>query len=543
MLNKAVLYTNYVYYSSHRNTGDDSTYRTHQLAYDIIGDTAFKYSYDNAGNITSIKKGSRSVSGSDSTETANLSAYASYTYNNLYELKRENNTVSGKTNYWSYDRTGNIKTRTEYAYTTAETLSNPIKTVTYQYGKDGKTGWNKLLTGVDLDGNGTYGTGETITYDAIGNPTSYLGANLTWFGRELKSYSKNGVTYNYKYDASRLRGTKTSSTGQTSTYQYIDGKLVYENRSGTDLYYYYDSYGSPTAIVYYTSGSNTPHGIYIATNAQGDVKYLYNASGTLLVQYDYDAWGNIIAERDANGGALSETLKDISDLCPFRYRGYYYDSETGLYYLQSRYYDPQTGRFLNTDDRLNTDSVLGYNTFAYCENNPVNMSDSTGHQSVEAERDKTNVGWLAVVALVVAAFVVTVAVTAQVIRDIVETTDNIVNTRDQSVYTLVDPNDGNKVKYIGRTNAPTRREGEHKRDPFHKERKHYKMIVVRTRLTIPEAKIAEQTLISAYSLSYLDNARREIAVGNLSRFKSNIENVIKLFGSVTEDELMDLMGR
>ena len=275
MLNEAVLYTNYVYYSSHRNTGDDSTYRTHQLAYDIIGDTAFKYSYDNAGNITSIKKGNRSVSGSDSTETANLSAYASYTYNNLYELKRENNAVSGKTNYWSYDRTGNIKTRTEYAYTTAETLSNPIKTVTYQYGNDGKNGWNKLLTGVDLDGNGSYGTGETITYDAIGNPTSYLGATLTWFGRELNSYSKGGVTYSYKYDASGLRGTKTTSTGQTSTYQYIDGKLVYENRNGTDLYYYYDSYGSPTSIVYYTNGSNTAHSVYIATNAQGDVKYLY----------------------------------------------------------------------------------------------------------------------------------------------------------------------------------------------------------------------------------------------------------------------------
>ena len=97
------------------------------------------------------------------------------------------------------------------------------------------------------------------------------------------------------------------------------------------------------------------------------------------MQYDYDAWGNIIAERDANGGALSGSLLTYSEMCPFRYRGYYYDSDTGLYYLQSRYYDPQTGRFLNTDDRLNTDSVLGYNTFAYCENNPVNMSDPTGH--------------------------------------------------------------------------------------------------------------------------------------------------------------------
>ena len=119
--------------------------------------------------------------------------------------------------------------------------------------------------------------------------------------------------------------------------------------------------------------------VYFAYNAQGDVIGLYGYNGTLYATYDYDAWGNCTVTplvADTAGHSITDA-NHIAHINPFRYRGYYYDTETGLYYLQSRYYDPQTGRFLNADSQLNPD-YLGNNVFAYCSNNPVKRSDSTG---------------------------------------------------------------------------------------------------------------------------------------------------------------------
>ena len=104
---------------------------------------------------------------------------------------------------------------------------------------------------------------------------------------------------------------------------------------------------------------------------QGDILAVLNGqTGAVEASYTYDAWGRVISST----GALAE-------INPFRYRGYYYDGETGLYYLQSRYYDPETGRFINADGIIAGagGSVKGYNLFAYCVNNPVNMSDNSGH--------------------------------------------------------------------------------------------------------------------------------------------------------------------
>ena len=107
-------------------------------------------------------------------------------------------------------------------------------------------------------------------------------------------------------------------------------------------------------------------------NAQGDVTGLVNSSGTQMVAYTYDAWGNPLTTT----GTMADTLGKLN---PFRYRGYVYDTETGLYYLGSRYYNPETGRFINADNQLSTGSDLtGMNLFAYCGNNPVNRIDPTG---------------------------------------------------------------------------------------------------------------------------------------------------------------------
>ena len=120
---------------------------------------------------------------------------------------------------------------------------------------------------------------------------------------------------------------------------------------------------------------------------------LYAGDGSLRVRYIYDSWGNTLSVQDGNGQEITSE-NDIGNLNPFRYRGYYFDSDTGLYYLQNRYYDPQTCRFVNADGVVPAtgNSVQGYNLFVYCMNNPVNMIDSAGNwpQFIENAVDWVN---------------------------------------------------------------------------------------------------------------------------------------------------------
>ena len=216
----------------------------------------------------------------------------------------------------------------------------------------------------------------------------YLGANLEWFGRQLNSYIieddaettdvNESLNVSYTYDANGLRGSKTVN-GVKSDYLYLDGKLVYEKKGDVDIYYNYDSYGNFAGMKWYDA-AGTAYALYALTNAQGDVLGLYNGNGELKIAYTYDTWGKVLSETDAQGNPLTGNLIEYSKLNPFRYRGYYYDSETGLYYLQSRYYNPEIGRFLNSDNITDPGAgVLAFNTFMYCANNPVNASDPSGH--------------------------------------------------------------------------------------------------------------------------------------------------------------------
>ena len=112
-------------------------------------------------------------------------------------------------------------------------------------------------------------------------------------------------------------------------------------------------------------------------NLQGDVIAILNAMGGTVVEYKYDAWGNILSVT----GSMASTLGAVN---PFRYRGYYYDAESGWYYLQSRYYDPQVGRFLNADGIIGANGgIMGYNMFAYCNNNPVIYADESGYEILD----------------------------------------------------------------------------------------------------------------------------------------------------------------
>ena len=170
------------------------------------------------------------------------------------------------------------------------------------------------------------------------------------------------------------QGTHVTGT-QTVTHEYLtlNGKVAREtirtnNTLTAVLDFIYDESGKPFALKYSTDGTSFETYYYVL-NLQGDVVKLIQANGHVVAQYTYDAWGKILD----SGGNLAEVN-------PLRYRGYYYDNETGFYYLQSRYYDPANRRFINADIYASTDSsdAVACNMFAYCGNNPVTNSDESG---------------------------------------------------------------------------------------------------------------------------------------------------------------------
>ena len=295
------------------------------------------YTYDAAGNITSV------------TDGENVTRYY---YDNMGQLIREDNPYSQKTCVYAYDSCGNILSRTEYGYTDDENPTGGTATV-YEYNN---AAWGDQLTSWN---------GESITYDAIGNPLLYRGRSLTWTqGRRLAGITAEGLNVTYTYDES---GTRTGKTvNGVSTQYYINGSQILAQKSGEDiLYFLYDETGAAVGFKYNNN-------LYLyRKNLQGDILAVLNGqTGAAEASYTYDAWGRVISST----GALAE-------INPFRYRGYYYDGETGFYYVSSRYYDPEIGRWINADNVIAGvgGDLKGYNLFAYCFNNPVNMDDQAGN--------------------------------------------------------------------------------------------------------------------------------------------------------------------
>ena len=249
-------------------------------------------------------------------------------------------TVGGTSYTYTYDTAGNIQSKKVGSTTT-----------NYTYGN---SAWRDLLTAYN---------GGSITYSG-GNPTKYYdGSTFTWTqGRRLATAKVGGTNISYTYDMAGVRSSKT--VGSTKyDFTTLSGLVTRQTGGGKTIDFVYDENNQPLAMKY----NNTLY--YYVLNAQGDVVRIVNSSRNTVASYTYDPWGKIISS--------SGTLADIN---PLRYRGYYYDSETGFYYLQSRYYDPEIGRFINADSYASTDAtgLLSTNMFAYCENDPVNKSDPTG---------------------------------------------------------------------------------------------------------------------------------------------------------------------
>ncbi|EYE87111.1 hypothetical protein Q428_15270, partial [Fervidicella metallireducens AeB] len=253
-----------------------------------------------------------------------------------------------------------ILNKIEYAYTTSDTLGDALKTVTYNYGD---ANWKDKLTAVTVkigtDNPQTY----DIIYDAIGNPLTYNGYTYTWeMGRQLAGISGNGINASFKYNAEGIRTEKTVGT-VTTKYHLVGDKVTFETDGTDTIYYSYDS--SDNLISMKLNGVE----YYYIRNAQGDIIGLLDSTGTQVVSYTYDSWGKLIS--------IDGSLKDsVGVKNPYRYRGYRYDTEAGMYYLNSRYYNPDLGRFINSDSITGVaGELLSHNAFAYCMNNVVNMDD------------------------------------------------------------------------------------------------------------------------------------------------------------------------
>ena len=298
----------------------------------------FSHTYDNVGNISTVTRNGLTTT---------------YEYDNLGQLTRVNDPHANKSTVYTYDRGGNITSYSEYAYTMG-TLGTATKTVNYVYGD---TNWKDKVTSID---------GKEITYDAIGNPLTYDGWTFTWkVGRMLSSMAKTGTNAQFTYDHNGLRIRKVVN-GVATNYMLNGKNIVHMTQGSNDLHFFYDAQNKPAMVRF--NGTD----YFYVYNLQGDVVAMIDANGTQVVEYHYDAWGAPIAKN----GSMAATLGTTN---PFRYRGYMYDEETGLYWLENRYYNPIWKRFVNPDSVLVKANGLPMNNlYQYCWNKPVAYADDTG---------------------------------------------------------------------------------------------------------------------------------------------------------------------
>ena len=475
---------------NYENLGNNKT--TTSISSITNGTNSISYTYDNLGNIQTITEGSI--------------LKATYYYDGLNQLIREDNVDLNKTITYTYDLGGNITTKTEYPYTT-ENLGTATNTINYSYTN---TNWKDQLTSYN---------GQAITYDAIGNPIIYNGNNYTWQnGRELAQIVNGTNTYQYKYNDEGIRIEK--NVNGTVTKYYTEGtKVIYEKQGNNTIYYSYDETGSIVGINY-----NGTEYWYIK-NFQGDIIGILDNNLTQVVSYTYDSWGKLISIKDANRNEITDTT-NIGLINPYRYRSYRYDTETGLYYLNSRYYNPEWGRFINADGYGGqVGELLSHNVYAYCLNNPVNNYDPDGDIALAIPFIAISVKDLLIATV---GFVGGVAIGGTIFDNIKDNETSKAksepiaktpNRRTHTVYTL--RNEKKIVEYVGRTGRPIEyRKQEHLANPA---RAHLILQKEAENLTLTQARGLEQILIDKYQTlnrnNLASNQRNGIWLYNPNRSK------------------------
>ncbi len=212
--------------------------------------------------------------------------------------------------------------------------------------------------------------GNSITYDSKNsfNVSSYKGNYYTFEGRRLTKITNSSGYWEYTYNDLGLRTKKCNQDGTITYYEYDGDKLIYEKSSTARLDFLYDENGELYGFI----KDSTDKYFYIR-DCLKNILGIIDSEGKLVVKYNCEAYGKCAIVSDTSGCSLGS-------LNPFRYKGYYYDSETGMYYCQSRYYVPDWCRWLNADNLnfLEPQSLNGLNLFAYCSNDPVNNCDPSG---------------------------------------------------------------------------------------------------------------------------------------------------------------------
>ena len=327
--------------------------------------TNYTYSYDASGNITEVRN--------------NGTLLYKYEYDEAGQIAKDYNFATSTATTFVYDANGNILSKTPYTNVTSADLSTATAGTTITYAYD--TNWTDKLTSYN---------GQEIVYDAIGNPTTYRGATLTWNGRLLTSYEKGEDRFEYTYNDEGLRTSKKyyKNGVYNLTYHYLwkNSTLYGAMVSFAD--------GTEPFVINYLYDNNSVVGIYLngsvllfLKNIRGDIVSVVNTENNeIVLNYYYDAWGNTYHEKsNSMGDAIVAAI--VFSVNNFSYRGYFCDVETGFYYLQSRYYDPEIGRFINLDDaeiaRNPSYESLDINLFAYCRNNPVAYIDYSGTITLE----------------------------------------------------------------------------------------------------------------------------------------------------------------
>jgi len=355
-----------------------------------------------------------------------------------------------------------------------------ISTDTYTYGN---SNWEDQLTKFN---------NQEITYDMIGNPLT-IGNNilLSWInGRSLNSYqdSSRDLKATYKYNQNGIRISKRVNDVETK--YYLEGKrIIYERRGNNLIKYLYDSTGI-LGLVY----NNDVY--YYIKNLQGDIIGLLDSTYNKIVSYEYDSWGRVLSVKDNEGNIIIDS-NNIGIINPFRYRGYYYDEETSLYYLNSRYYNPNWCRFVNADGIIGANKdIISYNLYVYVSNNPIIFIDKTGTFALSIPvvigsilNSSTIISMTKAIASITAFSLIGYG---GLITDVSDSEDPPQKKKgEHNVYVLANRSNGD-VEYVGRTKNLGSAKSRHKHNTA---RAHLKFVPVAMNVDYPTARGLEQLLI------------------------------------------------
>lgn len=362
------------------NAGDNQTATVVKNGSTVISKTQYEYGEDDKvkSETTGITDADKATTSYEYDEKDNITAIttsagtASYIYDSNQQLVRVNDQAAGKTYVFVYDERGNIQARKEYAYTTAADVSGltPTKTDTFTYYSNAQNNWQDELATVN---------GTAVTYDASGNPLTFGDMSFTWKnGRQLAEIQKGTDTISYIYDDCGIRTSKTVN-GVTTNYITSNGIIKAEYNDSYSIVYLYDEKSSIIGFVYTdkTSAIPTEQTYIYRKNMSGDIVGILDSNGTEIVKYTYDVWGKVTSI----SGTAADTLGILN---PMRYRGYYLDNESELYYVISRYYDSLVGRWLSPEPNVykaefdENAGFVGYNVYAYCANSPIIYTDKNG---------------------------------------------------------------------------------------------------------------------------------------------------------------------